>query len=197
MRRKTTLSFVILAVVVTSDAAAWQQSRMPWMFDLPKGGSNCASLDPATTSAPPVDYGTTYEGTLRPLLQNEGCETCHGSAGQFNIRTTSALGALLVDPVTLLETGRVAVVQPAQASQPMLRIKPGDPYLSSVFERLNCETPPAGWPMNNLWKMPANGSTATLELQAAMHDWIALGALMPDTGGDRLFIGSMESITRR
>jgi hypothetical protein len=44
--------------------------------------------------------------------------------------------------------------------------------------------------------MPLGGSAST-EFQALVYDWIASGALMPDSfGGERLFIGSFEDIVR-
>jgi hypothetical protein len=186
------LSLALLAA--TGSAAAAPGQVLPWVFDIPKGGSNCSSLDPTTSGAPPVDYGTSFEGTVRPLLQDNGCTGCHGGSGGFTLNTTAALANLIVNATTGLETGRVANVQPAGATTPMLRIKPGEPYQSSVFERINCASPPAGWP-GNAWTMPLGGG-ASLALQAAMFDWIALGAVMPDTGGDRLFLGTFETIVR-
>lgn len=191
-----TRPLLCLALLATAGHAAARPGQvLPWVFDLPKGGGNCTSLDPATSGAPPVDYETTFEGTVRPLLQANNCTGCHGGSGGFTLNTTAALPNLIVNATTGLETGRVANVQPAGAATPMLRIKPGEPYQSSVFERINCASPPAGWPVTNAWTMPIGG-TASVALQAAMFDWIALGAVMPETGGDRLFLGTFETIVR-
>lgn len=72
----------------------------------------------------------------------------------------------------------------------MLRVRPFEPLASSLFLKVNCETPPFGS------RMPLGGSPSP-ELQALIHDWIASGALMPQSpGAVRLFIGNFESIRR-
>jgi hypothetical protein len=44
--------------------------------------------------------------------------------------------------------------------------------------------------------MPPSGDSASGEFQALVYDWIAAGALMPEDGGERLFIGRFESVRR-
>jgi hypothetical protein len=79
---------------------------------------------------------------------------------------------------------------PASGDPQRLRVRPGVPTDSILFLKLNCATPPFGN------QMPIGGGDTVL-LQKLVHDWIAAGALMPDSpGGDRTFVGNFETIRR-
>jgi hypothetical protein len=146
---------------------------------LPKGGSNCAELSPA---AIPIRYDVSFEADIRPQLESL-CNTCHisGASGGLNMNTTNARISL----IGANETGT-----PSQGDPQRLRVRPFVPTDSALFEKINCLTPPFGGPM------PPQGGD-TLALQVLVHDWIAAGALMPDSiGGDRLSVGNFEPITR-
>jgi hypothetical protein len=177
-RRASRLAALVLASFAGS-AHAWPDSRSPWVFDLPNGGSNCTSLvsDPDDTR-----YDVDFEADIRPQLQTL-CNTCHinGSSGGLNMNPTNARNSLIGPN----ETGT-----PAQGNNQRLRVRPFVPTDSVLFEKLNCATPPFGGVMP-----PGGGDTITL--QKLIHDWIAAGALMPASlGGDRAFIGNFESIVR-
>lgn len=176
--RHAALLFAPLACLAGA-AHAWPDSRSPWVFDLPKGGSNCASL---VTTPDDTRYDVDFEADIRPQLESF-CNTCHlsGSSGGLNMNTTNARLAL----IGANETGT-----PAQGNNQRLRVRPFVPTDSVLFEKINCATPPFGG------TMPPGGGD-TILLQKLVHDWIAAGALMPGSpGGDRLSVGSFEPITR-
>lgn len=142
------------------------------------GGSGCTPLDGV-----PVRYDVIFEADIQPRLDlsnaNGGCAGCHinNSFGDLNLR---------------FDVARLNLLGPDQQGQPSsqdatrLRVRPGRPQDSLLFEKLNCDTPPVGS------RMPPGSSGENVELQALVHDWIALGAIFLD--GDRLFLGSMESL---
>lgn len=170
------LALLVLATFAGS-VHAWPDTRSPWVFDLPKGGSNCTDLGQAD-----IRYDVSFEGDIRSQLQAL-CNTCHinGSSGGLNMNTTNARANL----IGANETGT-----PAQGNNQRLRVRPFVPTDSVLFEKLNCATPPFGG------VMPPSGGD-TIVLQRLVHDWIASGALMPDSsGGNRLFVGTFEPIVR-
>lgn len=180
MSRRTakTLAFALLASLGGA-AHAWPDSRLPWVFDLPKGGTNCTSL---VTVPDDTNYGVSFEADIRPQLETF-CNSCHiaFSSGGLNMNSTNARLAL----IGANETGT-----PASGDNTRLRVRPLVPTDSVLFEKINCANPPFGGVMP-----PFGGDTITL--QKLVHDWIAAGALMPDSpGGDRTFIGNFESIVR-
>ena len=131
----------------------------------------------------PVRYDVSFEGDIRPRLEDsaQGCTSCHGSFGNLSLSFANARVNLL----GVNETGA-----PSSGDASILRIRPFEPLASSLFLKVNCEIPPFGS------RMPLGGSPDA-ELQALIHDWIAVGALMPDApGAVRLFIGNFESIQR-
>lgn len=180
MRRAARTTPLFLALLAAAGAAqAWPETRAPWVFDLPKGGTNCTFLDPASN---PIRYDVTFGGDIQPLL-NTACLTCHinGSTNGFNVSQSNARLSLLGPN----ETGT-----PFTNVSTIFRVRPGLPLESGIFLKLNCEFPPVPYGS----RMPPGGASA--ELQALVHDWIASGALMPEYGGERTFVGSFESIVR-
>jgi hypothetical protein len=172
------ITFALL-VAGAGSAHAWPDSRAPWVFDLPTGGTNCTSL---VTVPDDTRYDVSFEGDIRPQLQTF-CNTCHiaGSSGGLNMSTANARLRLIGAD----ETGT-----PAAGDNTRLRVRPFVPIDSVLFEKINCATPPFGG------QMPPGGGD-TILLQKLVHDWIAAGALMPDSpGGDRTFIGNFELIVR-
>jgi hypothetical protein len=155
----------------------------------------CASLAPAlAASLPagcdelpadslPIRYDVSFEGDIRPLLQDPGqnCTLCHGSSGDLSLSFANAQAQLL---------GPNEAGVPSAGDPSIRRVRPFEPLASSLFLKINCDTPPFGG------RMPLGGSPSP-ELQALVYDWIASGALMPDSpGGQRLFVAGFEEIRR-
>ncbi len=143
------------------------------------GASGCT---PLTSGQHPIRYDISFEGDIRPMLENQ-CSTCHinGSNGGLNFNFNNAVSQLL---------GADERGQPSLGDPGILRVRLFEPLASSLFLKINCKVPPFGD------SMPLGG-TADEQLQAAVYDWIAGGALMPDSpGGERLFVGRFESIER-
>src|SRR5690606_31121489 len=133
----------------------------------------------------PIRYDVSFEGDIRPLLESseQNCTTCHGASGGLSFSAAGVKDALLGPD----ERGRAAQHEDAMG---LLRVRPHEPYASALLLKIACEVAPFGA------TMPLGGS-ADPELVALIHDWIAAGALMPDTfGGERLFIGGFERIAR-
>lgn len=149
-----------------------------WMPLVWAGGSSCTPLDSV-----PVRYDVSFEVDIQPFLDvsaaNGGCSNCHISMsfGDLNLR---------FDVVRLNLLGEDGNGQPSAQDANRLRVAPGKPQNSLLFEKLNCDTPPVGQ------RMPPGSSGDNVELQALVHDWIALGAIFLD--GDRVFLGTMESL---
>ena len=174
---------LLIALAASGPALAWPGSPVSWVFDLPKGGTNCTELSPATV---PIRYDVSFEADIRPQLEAP-CGSCHinSSFGGFNFNTSNARTSLIGAD----ETGA-----PFTANASIFRVRPGRPLESGLFLKVNCEIPAEPYGAT----MPIGGSPLSPEVQALIHDWIAAGALMPDasSGGDRLSIGTFESITR-
>jgi len=160
-----------------------------------QNASSCRELPDAIDTA--IRYDVNFLVDILPRLQNTPgagesglCQTCHISGGtqNLNMNQSNARSNLIVDPGTLLETGRPAVGQPLPPPPtPLLRVKPGAPAQSLLFLKVNCNVPGVGAPM----------PSGSMEFQALIHDWIAAGAIMPaEMGGDRISLGSFEPITR-
>jgi len=176
---KTLVASLLMLVAVP--ATAWPGGQSPWVFDLPKGGANCTSLisDPDDTR-----YDVSFEGDIRPLLE-AACSGCHinGSAGGLNMSFSNARLNLIGNN----ETGAAA-----GGNNTRLRVRPFVPSDSVLFEKINCATQPSGGGS----PMPPGGGADPL-LQKYVHDWIAAGALMPNSpGGDRISVGNFETISR-
>lgn len=169
-------------LLMTAATHAASEHGVPWVFDLPKGGSNCSELSPV---AVPIRYDVSFEGDIRQHLQVP-CGGCHinGGVSGFNMSITNVRTNL----IGAGETGAPFTNVPT-----IVRVRPGRPLESGLFLKVNCGTPQVPYGA----QMPIGGSPLTPEVQALIHDWIAAGALMPDSpGGDRTFIGNFESIVR-
>jgi hypothetical protein len=133
------------------------------------GFAGCVSL---VTEPDDTRYDVRFEADIRPALQP--CNNCHvnNSQGQLSLTVGNARLSLIGAD----ETGTPAVSDPG-----MLRVRPFVPTDSLFFLRINCTT---------------HGNPSVL-LQKLVHDWIAAGALMPESpGGERLFIANFEPIVR-
>ena len=134
-------------------------------------------------------YDIVFELDIQPLIGGVPgspvtpyCQNCH---------VFSASGGLNMAP----ENVRLSLLGPDETGQeslnfpPWKRIAPGQPTASLVYQRIHCDDSPPG-------RMPPGASGATdpqfLQMQALVHDWIALGAIMVDT--DRRFVGDFETI---
>ncbi|HET7845358.1 MAG TPA: hypothetical protein VFL14_14470 [Xanthomonadales bacterium] len=141
-------------------------------------------------SAIPVRYDVDFETEIQPLIGGVSgssvtpyCENCHvlSSSGGMNMAPANIrLSWLGAD-----ETGRESLNFPDWK-----RIVPGKPAASLVYQRIHCDDSPPG-------RMPPGHpggamDPAFLQMQALVHDWIALGAIMDDT--DRRFVGDFETI---
>ena len=169
-----------IGLSLAASASAWQESRGPWVIDFPNGGTGCGPLPDDLTT--PIRYDVSFEGDIRAFIAAQ-CNTCHvnASSGGLNVSFSNARMNLL----GAAETGT-----PSSGDPSLRRVRPFRPQDSLLFEKLNCASPPVGGPM------PIGGS-ASVEFQALVHDWIAAGALMPDSpGGDRLSVGTFEAIVR-
>lgn len=151
-----------------------------------EGGSGPVPLkqlgdcDALNAEIQPIRYDVSFEGDIRPFI-TELCASCHGGQAGLSLSTANArLGLIGADERGTPATGNAAI----------LRVRPFEPLASALFLKLNCDVPPFGG------RMPPGGGAST-EFQALVHDWIAAGALMPDSfGGQRLFIGNFETIVR-
>lgn len=180
-RRMTQLLTGALMLAASGSLAAWPSDTAPWVFDLPKGGTNCTVLDPI---AFPVRYDVSFGGEIQPVLASI-CANCHTglSFGGFNVLESNVRNNLL----GANETGT-----PFSGNPSIFRLRPFRPLESGLFLKLNCEIPPVPYG----GRMPPGGG-APSELQALIHDWIASGAIMSSNlGGDRISVGNFESIVR-
>lgn len=144
------------------------------------GGNAC---DPLPEDTYPIRYDVSFQSDIRPWLESQdlNCTTCHGGSGGLNLQSGVAFAALL---------GPNEQGQPSQGDSSILRVRPFEPLASALFLKINCSPPPFGN------RMPPSGGSASGEFQALVYDWIAAGALMPEDGGERLFIGRFESVRR-
>lgn len=131
-------------------------------------------------------YDIVFEVDIQPLIGGVPgtpyCQSCHVSSASGGLNMAPANVRLnLLGPD---ETGQESLNFP-----PWKRIVPGRPTASLVYQRIHCDDSPPG-------RMPPGASGATdpqfLQMQALVHDWIALGAIMADT--DRRFVGDFETI---
>jgi hypothetical protein len=141
----------------------------------------CDSLD-----AEPIHANIDFFEDIQPLIDVR-CAPCHtqGSFGGMNLLPENIKANLLGADETGEPSGYPG----------FLRVTPGDPLASLVFLRLNCVN--AGSPDNPIPRMPPPDGTGT-DLQALMHDWIALGAILrgddPAMRTDRMFLATFDPI---
>jgi hypothetical protein len=98
------------------------------------------------------------------------CTSCHpGSSGP------AGLG--LGDGFSYENLVNVPTGQPPPPPAPeILRVAPGDPLGSLLFQKLNCDVPELGA------RMPLGGNAISLTQQAFFYDWIRLGAPLSRLG---------------
>jgi hypothetical protein len=138
----------------------------------------------------PARYDIVFETEIQPLIGGSAgspvtpyCENCHvlSSSGGLNMAPADIRLAWLGAD----ENGQESLNFP-----PWRRIVPGRPELSLVYQRMHCDDAPPG-------RMPPGHPGGAvdpqfLQMQALVHDWIALGAIM--AGTDRRFVGDFESL---
>jgi hypothetical protein len=167
---------LFLLCFASASAHAWPAQGEPDSLPLKQLGA----CDDLSAGVQPIRHDVSFEGDIRPFITKQ-CASCHGGQGGLSLSTANARNAL----IGANENGT-----PSSGNATILRVRPFEPLASSLFLKLNCDVPPFGG------RMPLGGS-ASIEFQALVHDWIAAGALMPDSfGGQRLFIGNFESIVR-
>jgi hypothetical protein len=168
---------LLLMCLASVPAYAWPVEEIAASKSL----QNLGGCDPLSAKDHPIRYDVSFEGDIRPFIGDQ-CASCHGSQGGLSLSTANARIALI---------GANERGTPSSGNSTILRVRPLEPLASALFLKLNCDVPPFGG------RMPLGGSAASTEFQALVHDWIAAGALMPDSfGGERLFIGSFEDIVR-
>jgi hypothetical protein len=169
------LAALLLAGGLLADSAAhaWRSEWLPVAED-------CDSL-----ANEPVHVAIDFATDIQPLLDVR-CAPCHtdGSFGGMNLRPENLKASWLGQDETGQPSGYPGFV----------RVTPGRPTASLVFLRLNCAN--AGSAMNPIPRMPPGGTTT--DLQALVHDWIALGAILRGTDAatttDRMFLGTFDLI---
>ena len=167
---------LLLMCLASSAAHAWPVEEAAESKSLQSLGG----CDPLSEKDHPIRYDVSFEGDIRPFITNQ-CASCHGGQGGLSLSTANARLGLI---------GANERGTPSSGNSTILRVRPFEPQASALFLKLNCDIPPFGG------RMPLGG-TASTEFQALVHDWIAGGALMPDSfGGERLFIGNFEEIVR-
>ncbi|MBD8525075.1 hypothetical protein [Pseudomarimonas arenosa] len=108
----------------------------------------------------PITFNVEWQDVWRALDQQSSCtQNCHvGSAPAAELDFSS----LQISIYYLV--GQLS----AQHDQ-ILRVKPGDPQNSLLFQKVNCAAPDVGR------QMPPSGHVP-LSLQTLIYDWIAQGA---------------------
>ena len=178
MRLSSWVWILVLTCVLSQPTWAWPEvaaNQTQW-----NKGAGCTPLPDSGDTG--ILYDVSFEGDIRASL-NTLCLNCHinSASGGLNMNTSNARLHLI---------GPDEAGAPSTGSPSLLRVKPFKPLESVLFLKLNCDAPPAGS------RMPLGG-TAPSALQALVYDWIASGALMPDSpNGDRTFVGNFESIVR-
>src|SRR5687768_7000037 len=119
--------------------------------------SGCDSLDGIPIN-PNVDFAT----QVRPLFGAYGCIGCHDDQNGPDALDLS--GADVSELCVLVNVG-------AQADSSLMRVLPGKPRQSLLFQKLSCSDVPGF-----LGRMPPFGIPMSLQDQALVYDWIAQGA---------------------
>lgn len=116
------------------------------------GPSGCSDL-----SLVPMTFAILYYDDIQPLFSdNDRCTGCHGGLANLFLEPDFSYGNL------------VGINSSQQAG--LLRVTPGDPLNSLLFQKLACDNPEVGA------RMPLDGSPIPIEEQALVMDWILLGA---------------------
>lgn len=122
----------------------------------------------------PIYYNVGFDEIYTEILEQR-CNGCHigDDLGGFNIDYKFAYA-------NLINIG-------SSTGAGMVRVRPGNPEMSFLWLKLNCDNPGRGT------RMPFNGPPyLSPAQQAKIYDWIALGApLFPDE--ERVFAGRFEA----
>lgn len=137
----------------------------------PSGCTDISAVPPIYSG---IEYGAAIQGLFDNFLTNgssAGCADCHTSAdggapsGDLDLTSGISWGQL---------------VNHASSQDPgLIRVVPGRPEASLLFQKINCDTPAVGA------RMPYGFPAGTLspEQQALIYDWIAEGAPVGTTDG--------------
>lgn len=138
----------------------------PLVSATPTGCDSIASI--------PIRWNIDYSVDLQDLFAQR-CSNCHVDHGG-DIR-----GDLDLDPKfsyeNLVDTG-------SSSATGGIRVIPGNPLASVLFQKINCDNPDSGN------RMPNGRPPLPLAEQALIYDWIMLGA--PRTPTDFIFATGFE-----
>lgn len=131
----------------------------------PSGCANISAIAPFTQFNYEIQLQGIWQALTDPKDPSSGlCTSCHPSE-------TGAANLGLGDPFSY---GNLVGVPSPQDPQ-LLRVAPGDPLGSLLFQKVNCDTPSVGQ------RMPP-GQSLSLTQQAFIFDWIRLGAPLARLG---------------
>ena len=131
--------------------------------------SGCDSID-AVPMRFDIDYGAHVQ-----LIWDQHCANCHVMSGG------APLGGLELD--TGVSWFQLVGV-PSSQDGSLTRVIPGDAKNSLLFQKVNCDLPAIGS------RMPLDRPELSIEEQALIHDWIALGA--SETTSEVIFLSGFE-----
>ena len=131
--------------------------------------SACDSID-----AVPMRFDIDYQADVQAIFTRH-CANCHVDSGG------APLAGLELD-VGVSWFQLVGVPSSQDAS--LRRVIPGDAANSLLFQKVNCYFPAIGS------RMPFERAELSVEEQATIHDWIALGA--SDTTSEVIFLSGFE-----
>jgi hypothetical protein len=118
-----------------------------------KAQSNCEDI-----SAVPAFTQINFQLNISSLFTNN-CASCHisgGASGGLNLDFANAYANL--------------VGMNSSQNAAFVRVQPGNPAASLLFQKVNCDSPGVGS------RMPLGGSILSPAQQRILSDWIALGA---------------------
>ena len=132
----------------------------------PSGCSDISQIAPFTQFRY-TQFQAIFDNLTNPKDPDSGlCTSCHpGNAGPGNLGLGEGFSY----------GNLVGVESPQQAG--LLRVQPGSPLASLLFQKVACSQPAVGGPMP-----PTPLPTLTLTQQALIFDWIRLGAPLSRLG---------------
>lgn len=131
----------------------------------PSGCANISAIAPFTQFNYEMQFQAIWQTLTDPKDPSSGlCTSCHPSeTGAANLGLGEGFSY-----------GNLVGVPSAQDGS-ILRVAPGDPLVSLLFQKVNCDTPSVGG------RMPP-GQSLSLTQQAFIFDWIRLGAPLSRLG---------------
>jgi hypothetical protein len=144
-----TLDQVYATVRTGLAASVGTVHRLPLVVGIWQGGRECTSV-PALGTRDDIDYAR----DIQPLW-NEYCTGCHNP-------TATNSGSL---DLTAAAGPAHTVNGPSSFAPGIMRVHPGDPDRSFLFEKINCADPQAGSRMRPTGAIP-------VEAQRLVRDWI-------------------------